>query len=119
MSLQRQRSLVLDDTYLEKVLFGLFQIDINVLIINKVQLAKNFHIQPSEIDKMVMWEYEMFMKEMNEIVKKENKEQKTEMDKYDIKGMQQMANPKNMSKMMPKAPDFSGMKMPNMGSMKF
>lgn len=112
MSLQRQRSSVLDNTFLEKVIYNLFQIDIVSLISNKVQLAKNFHIQPSEIDKMCMWEYELFMKELNEVVKKENKEQKAEMDKYDVKGMQKMANPNSMSKMMPKMPDMSSIKMP-------
>lgn len=116
MSLQRQRSLVLDNTYMEKVLFGLFQISIVNLISNKVQLAKNFHIQPSEIDKMCMWEYELFMKELNDVVKKENKEQKDEMDKYHVKDVQKMTNSKNMNNMMnPKMPDF---KMPSIGSFK-
>ena len=112
MSLQKQRSLVLDKSYLEEVMFGLFQIDIVGLISNKVQLAKNFHIQPSEIDKMCMWEYELFMKELNNVVKKENKEQKAEMDKYDVKGMQKMSNPNNMSRMMPKMPDMGSIKIP-------
>lgn len=112
MSLQRQRSSVLDNTYLEKVIYNLFQIDIVSLISNKVQLAKNFHIQPSEIDKMCMWEYELFMKELNDVVKKENKEQKAEMDKYDVKSMQKMTKPNSMSKMIPKIPDMSNVKMP-------
>lgn len=119
-SLQKQRSLVLDNTYLEKVIFSLFQINIRNLIINKAQLAKNFHIQPSEIDRMMMWEYEMFMQELNEIVKSENKEQQKEMDKYHLGDVQKMANPKNMNKMMnPKMPDMSQVKMPSIGSIKF
>lgn len=117
MSLQRQRSLVLDNTYLEKVIFSLFQINVRNLIINKAQLAKNFHIQPSEIDNMKMWEYEMFMQELNEIVKNENKDQQKEMDKYHLGDVQKMTNPKNMSKMMnPKIPDMSQVKMPSIGS---
>lgn len=112
--------MVLDNTYLEKVIFGLFQISIQNLILNKVQLAKNFHVQPSEVDKMNMWEYEMFMKELNDIVSKENKEQQKEMDKYHVKDIQKMTNPKNMNNMMnPKMPDMSNVKMPSMGSMKF
>lgn len=114
---QRQRNLVLDNTYLEKVIFGLFQINIQNLIFNKVQLAKNFHIQPSEIDQMMMWEYEEFMKELNDIVKKENKEQQTEMDKYHINELSKMTDPKRLNKMTnPKMPD---MKMPFIGPIKF
>ena len=56
----------------------LFMINIEGLVRNKVALAKNFHIQPSEIDKMSMWEYEMFMKELNEQVKEENDKQQGE-----------------------------------------
>lgn len=118
---QKQRSLVLDNTYLEKAIFGLFQISISNLITNKVQLAKNFHIQPSEIDNMTMWEYELFMKELNEIVKKENKEQTDEINKYDIKGMRRMTNPNNISKMTnSKLPsNISSIKMPSINGMKF
>lgn len=116
---QKQRSLVLDNTHLERVIFNLFQIDIANLISNKVSLAKNFHIQPSEIDKMTMWEYEMFMKELNEVVKKENKDQQAEMDKYHIGDIQKMTNPNNMRKMAnPPAPNFSNMKMPSLSSIK-
>ena len=45
-------------------------------------LSKNFHIQPTEIDKMPMWEYEMYIMQLNEIVKEENEGQKREADKY-------------------------------------
>lgn len=75
-------------------------INIQNLVTNKVQLAKNYHIQPSEIDKMPMWEYEMFMKILNEAVDKENKDQQKEMDKYDMDSYRKMADPKNMNKMM-------------------
>ena len=59
---------------------------------------------------MPMWEYEMFMKTLNEVVDEENKNQKKEMDKYDINSYKKMTNPSNMNKMMnPKMPS-----MPNM-----
>ena len=78
----------------------------------KASLAKNFHIQPSEIDRMPMWEYEMFIQEMNKQVKEENEKQQGEMDKYHVKDYMKNANPKNMSKMtqpkMPSMPSFNG-----------
>ena len=56
-----------------------------------------------------MWEYEMFIEELNDQVKEENKRQQDEMDKYHINDIQKMTNPKNMNSMMnPKMP-----KMPN------
>ena len=53
------------DNSIEKAIFSLFRIDVINLIRNKVSLAKNFHIQPSELEIMPMWEYELFMDELN------------------------------------------------------
>ena len=92
----------MDNSYIEKAIISLWMINIENLITNKVHLAKNFHIQPSEIDKMPMWEYEIFMKTLNEVVKEENKKQKGEMDKYDINSYKKMANPT-----MPKMPSMN------------
>ena len=50
----------------------LFRIDIVNFIKIKAILSKEFHIQPSEIEMMPAWEYEMFVKELNNIVKEEN-----------------------------------------------
>jgi hypothetical protein len=105
----------MDNSYIEKAIISLWMINIENLVTNKVHLAKNFHIQPSEIDKMPMWEYEMFMKTLNEVVKEENKKQKDEMDKYDINSYKKMANPSNMNKMM----NSSIPKMPSMNIPKF
>lgn len=106
----------LTQSYIEYNLFSLFKINISNLIQIKAALAKNFHIQPSEIDKMPMWEYEMFLDELNKLVKEENNQQQSEMDKYHVKDYMNAANPKNIQKMaspkMPKMPDFSkGFKM--------
>ena len=89
------------------------------LINIKSALAKNFHIQPSEIDRMPMWEYELFLQELNEQVKEENKKQQDEMDKYHINDYKKMTDPKNMNNMMsqPKMPSFNGSSM--IGGMKF
>jgi len=56
-----------------------------------------------------MWEYELFLAELNDQIKEENKQQQTEMDKYHIDDYRKMTDPKNISKMnnpkMPKMPN--------------
>lgn len=74
----------LDTSYIEFCIFSIIKIDLLHLVKIKSSLAKNFHIQPSEIDNMPMWEYELFIKYINESVKEENEEQQKEMDKYNI-----------------------------------
>lgn len=100
----------LTQNYLEYGIFKLFGINVLNLIQIKASLAKNFHIQPSEIDKMPMWEYEMFITEMNKQVKDENKQQQDEIDKYGVKD-----HMKNMGKTpkipTPKMPSFNMTKM--------
>ena len=59
-----------------------------------------------------MWEYEMFIGEVNKQVKEENEKQQGEMDKYHVKDYMKQSNPKNLQKMsQPKMPSF---KMPKM-----
>lgn len=109
--------LKLEQGHFERVLMQLFMIDVVNLITTKVSLSKNFRIQPSEIDRMPYWEYEIFLMKLNEQVKEENDKQKAEMDKYDIDGMKKRTDPKYMSKqtssMMPKMPSFGSMQTPS------
>ena len=76
-------------------------------------LAKDFHIQPSEIDKMPAWEYELFMREINQAVKEENERNQKEMDKAGIDKVQKMSDPKYMQSMQnkytPNMPSISSM----------
>lgn len=109
----RTDNIVLDNTYIETAIFGLFRIDLMNYIKVKSILAKEFHIQPSEIDKMPAWEYELFMKEINQAVKEENDRNKKEMDNAGIDKMQKMSNPKYMQSMQNKYTP----KMPSMPSM--
>lgn len=76
-------------------------------------MAKEFHIQPSELEQMPAWEYELFMKEINAAVKEENDRNKQEMDKAGIDKAQKMSNPNNIAKMQKAATP----KMPSMPSM--
>lgn len=89
----------LDQTYIEVAIFGLFKIDVLNLIKVKVSLAKEFHIQPSEIELMPAWEYELFMKELNNAVKEDNKRNEQEMNNSGYKDVQKMANIKNIERM--------------------
>lgn len=104
----------------EGVIYGLFKIDVSNLIKTKAGLAKNFRIQPSEVDAMPYWEYEMFLTYLNEQVEEENQEQQEQMEKYHVQEHMENMRPgkmeKTMSSMTPKMPDFSNM---NMGNMKF
>lgn len=107
----------LGPSYMEYGLIKLFTIDLMRLVELKATLAKNFHIQPSEIDALPFWEYELFMKFLNNQVQEENDRQKAEMAKYDIDGTMRAANPKNMQKSMssmtPKMPNFGSIKAPS------
>lgn len=84
---------------MESAIFALFKIDLTNYIKVKSILAKEFHLPPSEIDAMAAWEYELFMKEINNAVKEENERNQKEMDKYDIEDMKKMSSSKYMSKM--------------------
>ena len=90
---------------------SLFQVNITRMIQNKASLAKNFHVQPSEIDRMQYWEYEMFIKELSDLVEQENKQQEEQLDKYHVKDL---TDPKRMDRrtatpQMPKMPSFGSM----------
>ena len=45
-----------------------------------------------------MWEYELFLKYLNDAIKEENDENKKEMDKYNINDMKKMSNPSQFNK---------------------
>lgn len=113
------RSLELDNdaTYFEDLIYAGFRVDAMDIISIKAQLSKAFHIQPSEVDRMPFWEFELYMKELERLVKEENEENKKQMDKSGAKDAMKMTKPGYMQKMMkdsqPKMPNFSqSFKMP-------
>lgn len=65
----------------------------------KAVFAKDFHIPPSELDKMPAWEYELFMEEVNKLVKEENERNQKEMDGGKYKDIKKMSNPKYAQRM--------------------
>ena len=113
--------LTLDSSFIEYGMMKLFMIDIMQLIKVKAIVGKQFHIQPSEIDQMPYWEYEFYLKALNEMVEEENEKQQSEMDKYHVNDYMKMASPSGINKMManaqPKMPNISigGMNTGSMG----
>lgn len=104
---------IIDTTYIETAIFSLFKIDVLNYIKTKAVLSKEFHIQPSEIDLMPAWEYEIFIQEINSLVKEENDKNKKEMDRAgydkitDKNYMNKIANGK-----LPNMPTGTSFKMP-------
>ena len=95
----------LDSSYIESAIIGLWKINVISLIKTKASITKEFHISPNEIDKMVYWEYEMFLDALNDQIKETNEQQQGEMDKYDINKYQKMTQ--NPQKLMPKIPNMN------------
>ena len=97
---------------LEFSVIKLFQVRLLNLIKNKVGLAKNFYIAPSEIDRMYYWEYEYMLDEVNNNIKAENERQEKENAKYgDMSPQSMMRNAQSQmsrmpSKNIPKMPSF-------------
>jgi hypothetical protein len=113
---QNNRIKNIDGSFLEYSIFGLFTIDLHNFIYIKAILAKEFHIQPSELERMPVWEYEMFMQEINKAIKEDNKRNKEEEDKYNTNDMRKMTERRNIDKMtsdaykkVPNSPSISSM----------
>jgi hypothetical protein len=69
---------------------------------------------------MPAWEYELFVKEINDIVKEENERNKKEMDESGYKDAKKMSNHSYINKMQKNAtPKIPNMSMPKMPSVKF
>lgn len=109
-----------DDSYIDKALYKLFFVDVINQIKVKAAMAKQFHIAPSEIDRMAYWEYELWMKEINNQVNEENDMQQDQLDKYHVNDlMSSVSSGKFMKNMMPESPKMPAMpKMPSFGTMK-
>ena len=92
-----------------KIIYDLYCINLENLIKNKIYIAKEYHIQPSEIDKIPFYEYEIYLEQMNLIAKKQEEENKKQQEEYE--GMRSSMNPAKMMNNIN-----SGMSMPKMPS---
>lgn len=86
------------------------------MVRNKLYICKEYHIQPSEIDNFVYYEYEWILEEIK-LIQKEQEKQQEQHDK-DIGRMQSNMNPAKMMNSM-KMPNMSQMSMPKMNIPKF
>lgn len=111
----QDKNKTLDNSYIESAIISLFHIDILNFIKVKAAFAKEFHIQPSELDKMPAWEYELFLKEINNLIKEENEKNQKDQDKHGYNDMKKMANPRYIQNMSNKS--MKGMNMPSMPKM--
>lgn len=91
----------------------MYKINTANLVRNKLFICKEWHIQPSEIDRMAFYEYELIGQEIN-IVQKEQEKQNKEQEKQ-YAGMQKSMNPASMMNSMKN--NMPGMKMPAMPKM--
>lgn len=67
---------------MEFAVYSMFKVDIRSLVKNRLFIAKDFNIQPSEIAKMPYYEYEFLLEDIKEYAEEENKKQKEQEDKY-------------------------------------
>lgn len=54
----------------------MWSINIRSLVQNKFILCREYHIQPSEIDRMLMFEYEYLLEDITNYVKEQEKQRK-------------------------------------------
>ena len=88
----------------------MYRIDLRNLVRNKLYICKEYHIQPSEVDKFVYYEFEWILEEIK-ILQKEQEQQQEQQNK-EMGSMKNGMNPSSMMNNMT-----SRMKMPNLGSM--
>ena len=88
-----------------------FIVNLRNLTKNKLFICKEYHIQPSEIDRMQFWEYEWYTDEIKEITKEQEKEQKRQEKEH--ASLQSSMNPSNMMRNVSQSmPSVSMPKMP-------
>lgn len=95
---------------MDQALYSILRVNLRNLAKNKLYICKEWHIQPSEIDRMVYFEYEWMLDDINEDHKEQEKRSKEEQKQYDSmkKGMPNMNNMmNNIGKNMPQLPKVS------------
>lgn len=100
---------------MESALYSIWSIDVQNLVRNKFILCREYHIQPSEIDRMYYFEYEMLIDEVKEYVKEQNKQRSKEEASQPNYGqmMRQQRSMMNSSAYKPSMPSMPKMSMPS------
>jgi hypothetical protein len=76
---------------MELSIYLLFKVDIANLVANKVVICKNFNIQPSELERMPFWEYELTFKECEKLAEEEKRRNEEANNDQDSRGYQRQA----------------------------
>jgi sortase (surface protein transpeptidase) len=74
----------------------MWSIDVRNLVQNKFVICREYHIQPSEIDRMLMFEYEYLLEDIKKYNKQQEEQRKKDEENH------QFRQP-NMSQMMSQA----------------
>ena len=94
---------------MESALYSIWQVDVRNLVKNKLYICKEYHIQPSEIDRLVYFEYEYMLEDIKTEQKEAEKKNKEDEKKYGNLGKtpnyNQLMN--NVGRSMPTLPSFS------------
>lgn len=85
---------------MEQALYLLWRVNLRNLVKNKLYICKEWHIQPSEIDKMIYFEYEQMLEDIQEFNKEQEKQNKEEQKQYNsmMSQSKSMQNYNNMYK---------------------
>ena len=78
------------------------------MVKNKLLLCKEYHLQPSEIDRFVYYEYEWILEEINLIQKQQEEDRENQQDQLSDmrRSFNSHAMTNAMSNSMPKMSDF-------------
>ena len=91
----------------------MYRVDVRNLVKNKLYLCRDYHIQPSEIDRMPFFEYEYMLEDVKQIQKEQEKEQERQQKEQD--NMRHSMNPNTMMRGMQQSmPNMSSVKLPQM-----
>lgn len=56
-------------------------------------LAKEYHLPPGSLDSLPFWEYELWLEELNQVVKEANEDQKAALKQEQKTGMPKLGIP--------------------------
>jgi len=91
----------------------MYRIDVRSLVRNKLFICRDYHIQPSEIDRMAFYEYEYMLEDVKQVQKEQEKENERQQKEHD--SMRHSMNPNTMMRNMSQSmPNMSNMKLPTM-----
>ena len=102
------------DSYLLLV-YVAFRVDIEQMYKNFLYICKDYHIQPSEINKMPYYQYELYLEEIKAIQKQQEKE--NERQEKEQSQMMKSMNPSSMMNTMNR--NMGNMNMPKVNIPKF